>query len=163
MLYDENNNYFDIVSNELEYEYDINKYVDKSKYNDIDINIDSINFNRNEDLYSPMEGFNKGNMFSDMYSRYKNHVYKLKVTNDRDMLLYKIQMYNFAMKDMNLYLDIYPDDKKMLSNFQEYKKMYNELKNKYENVYGPLCVKDVVSSDKWTWIDNPWPWDKGGN
>ena len=36
MLYDENNNYFDIVSNELEYEYDINKYVDKSKYNDID-------------------------------------------------------------------------------------------------------------------------------
>ena len=131
MLYDENNNYFDIVSNELEYEYDINKYVDKSKYNDIDINIDSINFNRDESLYSPMEGFNKGDMFSDMYSRYKNHVYKLKVTNDRDMLLYKIQM-------------------------------YNELKNKYENVYGPLCVKDVVSSDKWTWIDNPWPWDKGG-
>ena len=162
MLYDENNNYFDIVSNELEYEYDINKYVDKSKYNNIDINIDSINFNRDESLYSPMEGFNKGNMFSDMYSRYKNHVYKLKVTNDRDMLLYKIQMYNFAMKDMNLYLDIYPDDKKMLSNFQEYKKMYNELKNKYENVYGPLCTKDVVSSDKWTWIDNPWPWDKGG-
>ena len=33
---------------------------------------------------------------------------------------------------------------------------------KYENVYGPLCIKDVVSSDKWTWIDNPWPWDKGG-
>ena len=30
MLYDENNNYFDIVSNELEYEYDINKYVDKN-------------------------------------------------------------------------------------------------------------------------------------
>ena len=163
MLYDENNNYFDIVSNELEYEYDINKYIDKSKYNDIDINIDSINFNRDESLYSPMEGFNKGNMFSDMYSRYKNHVYKLKVTNDRDMLLYKIQMYNFAMKDMNLYLDIYPDDKKMLSNFQEYKKMYNELKNKYESVYGPLCAKDVVNSDKWTWIDNPWPWDKGGN
>ena len=162
MLYDENNNYFDIVSNELEYEYDINKYVDKSKYNDIDINIDSINFNRYVFFFFSMEGFNKGNMFSDMYSKYKNHVYKLKVTNDRDMLLYKIQMYNFAMKDMNLYLDIHPNDKKMLNNFQEYKKMYNELKNKYENVYGPLCVKDVVSSDKWTWIDNPWPWDKGG-
>lgn len=162
MLYDENNNYFDIVSNELEYEYDINKYIDKSKYNDIDINIDSINFNRGDNLYTPIEGFNKGNMFSDMYSKYKNHVYKLKVTNDRDMLLYKIQMYNFAMKDMNLYLDIYPDDKKMLNNFQEYKKIYTELKSKYENIYGPLCVNDVVSSSKWTWIDNPWPWDKGG-
>ena len=34
MLYDENNNYFDIVSNELEYEYDINKYVDKI-YNEL--------------------------------------------------------------------------------------------------------------------------------
>lgn len=162
MLYDENNNYFDIVSNELEYEYDINKYIDKSKYNDIDINIDSINFNRGDNLYTPIEGFNRGNMFSDMYSKYKNHVYKLKVTNDRDMLLYKIQMYNFAMKDMNLYLDIYPDDKKMLNNFQEYKKIYIELKSKYENIYGPLSVNDVVSSSKWTWIDNPWPWDKGG-
>lgn len=162
MLYDETNNYFDIVSNNLEYEYDVNKYVDKSKYNDIDINIDSINFNRGDNLYTPMEGFNKGNMFSDMYSKYKNHVYKLKVTNDRDMLLYKIQMYNFAIRDMNLYLDIYPDDKKMLSNFQEYKRNYNELKTKYENIYGPLCVNDVVSDNKWTWIDNPWPWDKGG-
>ena len=162
MLYDENNNYF-VVSNETEYLYDIDKYVNKSKYNDIDINIDSINFNRDSNLFDVYEGFNKGNMFSDMYSKYKNHVYKMKVSNERDMLLYKIQMYNFAIKDMNLYLDIYPDDKKMLMKFHEYKKMYNEFKSKYESVYGPLCVNDVVSEVKWTWIDNPWPWDKGGN
>ena len=163
MLYDENNNYFDIVSNELEYEYDINKYVDKSKYNDIDINIDSINFNRDESLYSPMEGFNKGNMFKKLYSQYKNHVYKLKVSSKRDELLYQIQMYMFAMKDINLYLDLHPEDDKMLQLFYDYKYKYNELKKKYESLYSPLCIENVTSTSKWTWINNPWPWDKGGN
>ena len=163
MLYDENNNYFDIVSNELEYEYDINKYVDKSKYNDIDINIDSINFNREDKLYSPLEGFNKGNMFKNLYSKYKNHVYKLKVSSKRDELLYQIQMYMFAMKDINLYLDLHPDDSMMLKKYYDYRNKYNELKKKYENEYSPLCTNNVMNSSKWTWIDNPWPWDKGGN
>ena len=163
MLYDENNNYFDIVSNELEYEYDINKYIDKSKYNDIDINIDSINFNREDKLYSPLEGFNKGNMFRNLYSKYKNHVYKLKVSSKRDELLYQIQMYMFAMKDINLYLDLHPDDSVMLKKYYDYRNKYNELKKKYENEYSPLCINNVMNSSKWTWIDNPWPWDKGGN
>ena len=81
MYFDETNNYFDIVNNETEYE--IDKYVDKSNYNNINVNIDSINFNRDTNLYSPLEGFNKGNMFSELYSKYKNHSYKLKVNNEK--------------------------------------------------------------------------------
>ena len=40
---------------------------------------------------------------------------------------------------------------------------YNELKKKYESLYSPLCIENVTSTSKWTWINNPWPWDKGGN
>lgn len=156
MLYDENNNYF-----ELENNFENNKYF--NNYNNLDINIDNITFKRNDNLFTPIEGFNKGNMFSNMYSKYKNHVYKIKVNGEKDNILYKMQMYNFAMKDMNLYLDIYPDDKNILKQFYEYKEKYNELKNKYEYAYGPLNVNDVISKDKWTWVDNPWPWDKGDN
>lgn len=132
-------------------------------YNDVDINIDSINFNRDNSLYSPMEGFNKGNMFKNLYSKYKNHIYKLKVNSKKDELLYNIQMYSFALKDMNLYLDIYPDDKNILNNFHNYRKKYEVLKKQYESEYGPLCMSNTLSTEKWTWVSNPWPWDKGGN
>ena len=149
------------MSNEEEFEF--NKNYTKNEINDVDVNIDSINFNRGDDLYSPIEGFNKGNMFKKLYSQYKNHVYKLKVSSKRDELLYQIQMYMFAMKDINLYLDLHPDDSMMLKKYYDYRNKYNELKKKYENEYSPLCTNNVMNSSKWTWIDNPWPWDKGGN
>ncbi len=157
MYFDENNNYFDIMMSEQENEY--NKHHNNF---DIDLNIDNINFNREDKLYSPLEGFNKGNMFENLYSQYKNYVYKLKVNSKRDELLYQIQMYMFAIKDIILYLDLHPNDNIILKKYYEYKSKYNELKNKYENEFGPLCANNVKDS-KWTWIDNPWPWDKGGN
>lgn len=164
MLYDETNNKYDLDYNEIyDYEYDIDKVVNKNSYNDLDINIDSINFNRDNSLYSSMEGFNKGNMFKNIYSKYKNHIYKLKVNSKKDELLYNIQMYNFAMKDMNLYLDIYPDDKNILNNFHNYRKKCDTLKKQYESEYGPLCMSNTLNTEKWTWVNNPWPWDKGGN
>ena len=151
MYFDETNNYFDITNED---------YVDNSKFNysDINVNIDSINFNRDESLYSPLEGFNKGNMFSNLYSKYKNHV-----NNQKDELLYKIQMYSFALKDYDLYLDIYPNDTKILREFRTIKNELNESKKKYEDTYGPLCMNEVESTSKWTWLNGPWPWDKGGN
>ncbi len=137
MYFDQNNNYFDDSIN--------------------------INFDRNTLLYSNDEGFNKGNLFKNEYSKYKEHVYKIKVTNDKDKLLYNIQMYTFAIKDLTLYLDIHPNDKSMLKKYNEFSKELKNLKNKYEHIYGPLCSFDVINTEKWTWVNNPWPWDKGGN
>ena len=62
---------------------------DNNYYDDDSINI---SFDRNKKLYTPDEGFNKGNMFVNEYSKYKDYVYKLKVSNDKDRLLYEIQM-----------------------------------------------------------------------
>lgn len=156
MYFDENNNFFDMLNdNEFEYE----KYDTDVNTN---INIETINFNRAYDMFSLEEGFNKGNMFKDIYSKYKNHVYKLKVNNSKDNLLYKIQMHCFALKDLNLYLDVFPDDKKMINKFNEINNSLEELKKKYVKEVGPLCVTDMNSNTKFTWINNPWPWDKGG-
>lgn len=145
MYFDENNNYFDIDSNQ--------------SFNEYEINIDNINFNRNNSLFTVEEGFNKGNMFKNLYSKYKNYVYKLKTNNKKDDLLYKIQMYTFALKDLNLYLDVNPNDESVLVEYQRIRKKLDELKKEYD----PLCASEVTGDDKWTWINNPWPWDKGGN
>ena len=136
MYFDENNNFF----------YEVN----------------SINVDRSKNMFTLEEGFNKGNMFKKIYSKYKSYVYKLKVNDKKDELLYKIQMYSFAIKDLILYLDTHPTDQSTLN---EYLKLVNKketLIKEYESMYGPLCSNNVTSDDKWTWINNPWPWDKGG-
>ena len=102
-------------------------------------------------------------MFENIYSKYKNHVYKLSVNNQKDELLYKIQMYTFALKDLNLYLDVHPTDQSMLYEYQKNKRLLDESISTYEKKYGPLTSFNVTNDDKWTWINNPWPWDKGGN
>ena len=150
MYFDDNNNYFE------------DYYLINDESNNAQINIDSINFNRNTKLFSSEEGFNKGNMFQNLYSKYKNYVYKLNVNNKKDELLYKIQMYTFALKDLILYLDVHPTDENILGEYQKIKNTLNDLKAKYENNYNPLCASNVDSDDTWTWINNPWPWDKGG-
>ena len=132
-------------------------YDEKNKYF-----INNINFNRDSKLFDIEEGFNKGNLFKNIYSKYKNYVYKLAVNNKRDTLLYKIQMYIFALKDLNLYLDVYPKDESIINEYQKLKRKLQDIKNEYENNYGPLNTNEVNSEDKWTWINNPWPWDKGG-
>ncbi len=162
MYFNENNNFF-----ELEHEEDnlnIDKYIDKTNYEENTFNIGNIVFNRHNDpIVNPVEGFNRGNMFDNLYSKYKNHVYNLKVNNKKDELLYKIQIYNFAIRDLCLYLDIHPTETNALKLFSEYNKELNKLKKEYDTMYSPLNINEVESSTKWTWINNPWPWDKGGN
>ena len=138
MLFDEDNIYFDNYKN---------------------INIENVTINRSNTLYSYEEGFNKGNLFKDIYSKYKNYVYKLNVSSEKDKLLLDIQTHTFALKDLNLYLDTHPEDQSMLGEFNKIKNKLEDLKNRYENKYGPLCLNNVNSNKDFTWINNPWPWD----
>ena len=162
MYFDENNNNFNIMNDEDNL--NIEKYIDNSEYELQKYNIGNIIFNRHNDkITDPTEGFNKGNMFENLYSKYKNHVYKLKVNNKRDELLYKIQIYCFALIDLGLYLDLHPTETNTLKLYNEYNKELNKLKNQYLEMYGPLTMNQMNSNSKWTWINNPWPWDKGGN
>ena len=145
MYFDENNNFFN-----------------DSHENNISLNVNNYILNRNSTLHEYEDGFNKGNIFKNIYSKYKNHVYKLKVNSYKDELLYKLQMYTFVLKDLNLYLDTHPDDKEMMNEFLKVNSSLRSIKDEYIKKYGPLCVSDI-SDGNYTWINNPWPWDKGGS
>ena len=136
--------------------------------NDFDINmaffIPDVNFSRTVNLLSPMEGFLRGNMFQDEYEPYKKLTYfKLVPCDEKERLLYQVMALSFAINDLNLYLDLHPDDKEVFSLFKKYVEEEKVKSEEYVKKYGPLEVIDTIGS-KFNWINSPWPWDeKGGS
>lgn len=111
----------------------------------------TVNYDTNKD--NPATGFERGNLFDNLYEPYKN--YKpatLKPNNEEDYLMYQIQMYSFALNDLNLYLDIHPNDREKINLRCKYLKDYQDAFNQYENKYGALGVNStVLNKTPWSW------------
>ena len=145
MLFEDNNYDYDILSlagfnfsnQKSYYEYD-NKLVDASL------------------------GFLRGNMWENEYEPYKNmQPMKLRPTCEREELLYKIMEMDFAINDLNLYLDLHPENQNIYEMFKMYSEKCIEIKYMYAKKYGPLTL-DQNYSNSYEWMKNPWPWDKNG-
>ena len=114
--------------------------------------------NNNLDLFNPYEGYLAGNAFKNQYIPYKNNkVARVSINNEQEEMLFNISEYSFMMHDMNLYLDIYPNDREALDKFNEYRNKANELITKYERKYGPLMVKSSDTDNSFNWVSK-WPW-----
>lgn len=105
-------------------------------------------------------GFKRGNMFDNLYDEYKNYKpQELKAKSEREDLLMQIDEQRFAMIDLGLYLDIYPNDKNALNLFNTYLNKEKELKRVFESKYGPLTLNSPVQTNNWLWDNSPWPWE----
>ncbi len=123
---------------------------------------DFSNETRTEKFLPAKEGFLRGNLMKDEYVPYKNLTYfKLKPENEREALLLKLMANTFAIIDLNLYLDLHPEDLNAFDLFKKYEKEKQEVENVYIEKYGPVLVTETTGST-FNWIDNPWPWDKTG-
>lgn len=72
----------------------------------------------------------------------------------------KIDAYDFAILEMGLYLDTHPDDEEAMKTRAAYMQKRCELIEEYEKCFGPYIVtQNDVTGDRWTWVDNLWPWD----
>jgi hypothetical protein len=113
-------------------------------------------------LINADEGFIKGNMFKDEYIPYLNFKpQNLVPKTEKDALLLKLYETDFALHDLNLYLDLHPQDEKMYTAFKQYVNLYNNCKETYEKKYGPIDLESSIP-EKYDWYKNPWPWDKDG-
>ena len=82
---------------------------------------------------------------------------------NRAVLLNKILKTGFVLNDLALYLDTHPTDMNALRHYEFYQKKHEELTREYESRYGLLTRKMTAGSDRWAWIDGPWPWEKEYN
>ncbi|ROR28375.1 spore coat protein JB [Mobilisporobacter senegalensis] len=82
--------------------------------------------------------------------------------NEREKLLHYITAVSFAIDDCVLYLDTHPYDKEALEYYSVHKELRKKALKQYTENFGPLLNDNVdVSCGKWTWIDQPWPWEGG--
>ena len=116
----------------------------------------------NTNLYNPYNGFIRGNMFPELYNTYKvNQPFEIKAMNEQADLLTYIDALGFATIDLNLYLDNFPDDKKALELFNQYRNLKEQYMDEYERKYGPLTLSsDSLNTFPWAWKNGPWPWEK---
>ncbi len=113
------------------------------------------------ELASLDTGFSRGNMFDCLYKPYRNYsLSKYTPKNEKERLMYDIQMLGFVVNDLVLYLDLHPTDQKALEFFNQYNDEYKDLKNQYERKYHPLCLNsDSLKATSWRWLKD---WPTGG-
>ena len=79
--------------------------------------------------------------------------------NPQCLLLNKIKQYDFALKELNLYLDTHPNCRNALASFRKYKKLREDAVSEYVENYGPITPEQNNSTSHWQWIDEPFPWE----
>ena len=125
-------------------------------YNDSGV-ISKYAMNDKIDLFNPFEAYLKGNAFKNEYIPYKDYkVSKIGINSEEEEMLVGIGENAFMMHDLNLYLDVHPNNREALNMFNEYRNKANDLIMKYERKYGPLMVK-ATDNNVFNWVTK-WPW-----
>lgn len=144
-FYDINLDYFNLNKINMDNQYKMNDKKITTKDGKIDLE----------------NGFYLGNIFVDTYKPYKNFKQKkVNAYSEQEKMLLRIQELDFILNDLNLYLDINPKDTNVYNLFKNTAMELETLKNRYEEKYQVLKLMDDTKG-KYTWIDNPWPWDGG--
>lgn len=110
--------------------------------------------------YQPSKGVARGTLFPGLDLPFRSMV------NDNELWgtpMSELMALGFAIKELQLYLDTHPDDMEALNLLNTYITMNSEGTEKYTSMYGPLRITDMVNCDSYTWIKDPWPWEKAAS
>ena len=145
---------------EIDYFTNINNDTNSNNMNN-NMNNNIINQNNNSSLFSPYEGYLRGNLFKNLYNGYKNYKpANINISNDRDEMLLNIGQLSFARHELNLLLDNYPNNINALNLFNRYREMELDEVKKYERKFGPLTITSSdINKKPFSWVNDMWPWE----
>ncbi|MDR2909044.1 MAG: spore coat protein CotJB [Oscillospiraceae bacterium] len=79
---------------------------------------------------------------------------------EREILLKRVQVCDFALNDVALFLDTHPDDQAAIAHYKKYMELRKRAVAEYEENFGPLTKESYDGGARWIWVDGPWPWQK---
>ena len=80
--------------------------------------------------------------------------------NEKNALMKRIRQYDFALKELNLYLDTHPSCRRGLALFRRYKDMREKALDEYIRRFGPIVPEQSTAEQSWDWVNDPWPWER---
>lgn len=81
--------------------------------------------------------------------------------NDKEKLLKTIQMYDFSLYELNLYLDTHPHCQNALHYFRKYSILKNKAVDEYTRRFGPITAEQLNdNATSWEWSTKPFPWER---
>ncbi len=114
----------------------------------------------NAPRYEARRGLIRGTMFPglDLPFQGKVNTKELNVTP-----MTELQALNFAIQELQLYLDTHRDDEEALEAYRAYQQMYRQCRDRYQEKYGPLNQMSACDCPEFRWLDDPWPWEYSKN
>ncbi len=74
-------------------------------------------------------------------------------------LLEELQVVDFVLVELTLYLDTHPQDLQAIEQFNQYAKLRKQVAKQFEVQFGPLLqYGHSYSRHPWDWKEAPWPW-----
>jgi spore coat protein JB len=109
--------------------------------------------------YERMDALSAGTLFPGLNLPFR---VKTDATDVMSTPLAELQALGFVLTELSLYLDTHPEDTEAFALYQSYSKLLKEGRRRYAKQYRPLTHMEVANSDRYTWLNDPWPWE-GGN
>lgn len=111
----------------------------------------------NNPRYGNTEALTRGTLFPGLDLPFMNIANK---TNPyAGTPLGELMAIDFAIKELNLYLDTHPDDSDAFVTLKGLIELSKEGREKYVKLYGPISLRDLENCSTYTWIEGPWPWE----
>lgn len=116
---------------------------------------------KNPVRYSRMEALQTGTLFPGLDLPFKAAIQANSKLNNTALV--ELMALDFAIDELGLYLTTHADDQEALQLYWSYIKLAQEGRENYQKLYGPLLQTDLTPDQGFVWLNDPWPWEKGGN
>ena len=80
--------------------------------------------------------------------------------NGAGSLMEQIRQLSFVKAELELYLDTHPTCPTALDYYYQTVSALKRLVEEYENTVGPITAAGSMSQSEWTWVKEPWPWQR---
>ena len=114
----------------------------------------------NPPKYEPRYGMIRGTMFPGLDLPFMGKV-NTRELNQTPMT--ELQALNFAIQELQLYLDTHRNDREALEAYRAYQQLYRQCRDRYQEKYGPLNQLSDDDCKEFRWLDDPWPWEYSKN
>ena len=112
-----------------------------------------------EPSYESNEALSRGTLFPGLDLPFMNIVNKdLPVTPMTELMAI-----DFVTDELELYLDTHKDDQQAFEMLQNFLALAKEARRRYVQMCGPVTQSDLLGMDRYTWLDDPWPWELDNN